>query len=646
MKRRTFAAVLLLMACGVVAAADEQDKPPQPIQYDVVVIATRIETPAREIASSVTVITSEELLRTRKTTVFEALQALIGLSTTQNGGPGAVASVFIRGANSEDTLVLIDGMEINDPIDPSRSCDLAHLSLSQVERVEILRGPQSPLYGSDAMGGVINIITRTGHGRPQLTLTGSTGTYRSWNGDLGLSGSSGPLNYALGLSSYSTRGISAADALMPGNTEPDGYRNLTASGKFGYAIGKNTTLELMIRRISDKTDLADFGGPYGDAPNNVQYYASTLARIQARSLFLSNRWEQKLSVSWIQSSRENINPVDEEHPFDTYWGTYGSGLVKLDWQNNIFLNPSNTLTAGLELSHEDGHSDYISLSQYGAYESAFPKEQAEAAGLYLQDQAKVSGQFFLAVGARLDTHSRTGTAATYKIAPAYIIKATGTKLKATLGTGFKSPSLYQLFAPATTAGPIGNLNLRPERAIGWDAGVEQDILGSRLRFGLTYFETLFRDLIDFDYTTGYINVDRARTRGVETFAEWRPREDLSLRTSYTRLSAIDEATGTPLLRRPKDKFSADVQARLFRRFDTVVSVLFVGNRTDTNFSVYPYQDVTLHSYALLNAVISTPVTSSLDLFLRLDNITNTRYEMVWGYGTLGFCVNLGFRFTR
>ncbi len=647
MKRQTPAAVLLLAACGFLAAADEkQDKPPQPIQYNIVVSATRVETPAKEVASSVTVITAQELVRTRKTTVFEALQAIVGLSTVQNGGPGAAASVSIRGANSEHTLVLLDGLELNDPINPSRSYDLAHLSLSQVDRVEILRGPQSPLYGSDALGGVINIITRTGRGRPQLTLAGSTGTYRSWNGDIGLSGSAGPADYALGLSYSRTAGVSAASTMYPGNTEADGYRNLTASGKFGYAIGKNAGVDFTVRTISAKTAIDDSGGPYGDDPNNVQYYASTLARIQARSLFFNNRWEQKLSVSWIRSSRDTVNPVDASHPFDSDWSTYGSGLVKLDWQNNIFLNPSNTLTAGLELAREEGHSDYFSQSQYGPYESAFPKETAGEAGLYLQDQVKVGGHFFLAAGARLDRHTRTGTAATYRIAPAYIIGTTGTKLKATLGTGFKSPSLYQLFAPATAWGPIGNLSLRPERATGWDAGVEQDILGSRLRAGLTYFETLFRNLIDFDFAAGYINVGRARTRGIEAFAEWRPRQDLSVRTSYTRLSAVDQATGAALLRRPRDKFSADVQARLLRRFDALVSVLVVGRRTDRDFSTTPTQDVILHTYALLNAVISTPVTSSLDLFLRLDNITNARYETVWGYGTLGFCVNVGFRFAR
>ena len=153
--------------------------------------ATKVETPGREVASSVTVITDEDLARTRRSTVLDALEDIIGLSVTQNGGPGAAASVSIRGAGSERTLVLLDGVELNDPINPSRSYDLAHLSLSLVARVEVLRGPQSPLYGSDAMGGVINIIPRKGRGRPRLALSSAAGSYGSWTSDLGVSGSAG-----------------------------------------------------------------------------------------------------------------------------------------------------------------------------------------------------------------------------------------------------------------------------------------------------------------------------------------------------------------------------------------------------------------------------------------------------------------------
>jgi vitamin B12 transporter len=639
----------LLAACGLVAAAGEdpaQTVPPS--QYEIVVTATKIEAPEREVASSITVITGQELLRTGRSSVLDALRDAVGLAVTQNGGPGSAASLLIRGANNEHTLVLIDGIELNDPINPSRSYDLAHLSLNQVERVEVLRGPQSPLYGSDAMGGVINIITRRGRGRPRLSLSGSAGTYGTWNGDLALSGSSGRADYSLGLSYARTSGISAADAVDPGNTEKDGYRNLTLAGTFGYALRDNVDLSITIRSVRARTEIDDFGGPYGDDVNNLQDYGSTIARAEVRGLFFGNRWEQRLSVAWIRADRTLVNPPDEAHPLDSESGSYGSRNARLDWQNNIFLGVSQTLTAGLELGREEGWSDYASESAYGPYESSFPDETARTAGFYVQDQWKVRDAFFLAAGARLDVHSRTGTALTCRIAPAYIVSRTGTKFRATLGTGFKAPSLYQLYAPPTSWGPVGNMNLAPERVTGWDAGLDQDLLGDRLRLGLTYFRNAFRDLIDFDYVLGYVNIGRARTSGVEISAESRPfgpAGPLTFRAAYTRLAARDEASGAPLLRRPHDKFSADLQARVRGRFDLAAFFLYVGKRIDRDFSATPYETVVLPAYGLVGASATASLRSGIDLFVRLDNILNSRYETVWGYGTPGFTLNAGIRMT-
>jgi vitamin B12 transporter len=650
MDRRTPAFAFLALACSLAARAEEkQAKPSQSLQYEIVVTATKVETPGREVASSVTVLTERELVRTRRVTVLDALKDLIGLSVIQNGGPGAAASVSIRGANSEHTLVLLDGIALNDPINPSRSFDLAHLSLSQVERVEILRGPQSPLYGSDAMGGVINIITRRGKGRPRLALSGATGSYGTTGGDFSLSGASGRADYSLGFSALNTTGISAASDRYAGNSEKDGYRNLSLQGRFGYALRKNIDFDLTVRSVRARSEIDNFGGPYGDDPNSVQNYASTLARALFRSLLAGNRWEQKLSFSWIDSHRSLLNPVDDSHPLASESGTYGSGLIHFDWQNSFFLSPSQTLSAGLEFGREQGRSDYVSDDGSGAFESSFPSERAQVVGFYIQDQWKFRSTFFLTAGARLDVHSRTATALTYRIAPAFVIERTGTKLRATLGTGFKSPSLYQLFAPPTAWGPIGNVNLRPERVTGWDAGVDQDILGNRLRFGLTYYASSFRDLIDFDYLQGYLNIGRARTFGVEMSLDARPLGadgPLSFRTSYTRLTARDEVSGAVLLRRPRDKFSADLWSSLGKRVDFGASLLFVGKRADRDFSAYPYQTVTLPGYILINAVLSAAVSPSFDLFVRLDNLLGSRYEMVWGYGTYGFTATGGFRLSR
>ncbi len=635
-------ALLLATAFPEDKAGGKQTSPPS-LTHSIVVTANRVETPGREVASSVSVISSEELARTGKPSVFEALRDLVGLSTLQNGGRGAAAAVSIRGANAEHTLVLLDGVELNDPINPSRSYDLAHLAVSQVERVEVLRGPQSPLYGSDALGGVINIITRKGRGRPRVSMSGSGGTYGSFSGDVGVSGGAGRADYAFGLALARTNGVSAASTLYPGNSEPDGYRNLSLSGRVGVAVRKNIDIGLSVRRVDARSSIDNFGGPAGDDPNSVPDYGSTLVAVRARGLFLGGRWEQKLTVSWIAARRDNANPTDALHPDDSESGTYASRAARVDWQNNVFLGPSNTLTAGVDLGSERGRSEYLSMSAYGPYESVFPEASARSAGFYVQDQWRVRDRLFLAAGARVDVHSYAGTALTYRAAPAYIVPGTGTRLKATLATGFKSPSLYQLFAPATAWGPIGNLGLEPERATGWDAGFDQDLLGGRLGLGVTYFSNLYRNLIDFDYAAGYVNVGRASTRGLETLVIARPREGLDLRASYTRLTARDETTGAALLRRPRDKFSADGHVRLRGGIDVTASVLFVGRRADRDFSVSPFRPVTLGGYALVDAAVTVPILSSFEAFVRFENILDARYETVWGYGTPGFSVNAGFR---
>lgn len=637
-----FALALVLPQFG---GEDKKDRAaaPQSLQHEIVVTATRIETPARELASSVTVITRADLERSNRPTVLEALRDVMGLAVIQNGGPGSSSSAFLRGANSEHLLVLLDGVEVNDPINPSRSYDFAHLSVDNVERIEILRGPQSTLYGSDALGGVINILTRKGQGKPRLTFSSQGGSYKTLANAVDLGGSSGRVNYAFGLSQFSSAGISAASTGYAGNTEKDGYRNLDLSGRVGIALGHNFEADFIARSVAARTDLDNFGGSGGDDPNSIQDYRSTFLRGQVRGLFLENRWEQKLGFSFITSRRDHKNPIDSEHPFDSEKGTFKGGLLKLDWQNNVFLHPSNTLTFGADIAREQGESTYTSFSIWGPYESDFPRRTADAAGLYVQDQLKIAERFFATVGARLDHLSRAGTALTYRLAPAYFLAATQTKFKATLGTGFKSPSLYQLYAPGTFWGPIGNERLKPEESRGWDLGIEQYFLNGTVVAGITYFRNDFRNLIDFDFSQGYINIGRARTRGLEISGEVRSSENLRLRTSYARLDARDMDSGAELLRRPRDKFTAQVDWTFLRDWTADLTAVYTGRRADKDFSAWVTRDVALPGYWRLDAALSWAVLSKARLFLRFDNILDAKYETVFGYGTPGFSVYGGFK---
>lgn len=634
----TAALCVLLCAQDAPETKDRPQEKQSSLQYEIIVTANRVETSSKEVASSVTVITREEIAKTGKAQILEALEDAIGLSLTQNGPPGSQAAVCIRGANAEHTLVMIDGIEVNDPITPTRSIDMSLGLVENIDRIEILRGPQSPLYGSDAMGGVINIITRQDTGKPKFSLSGFGGTYGTYSGNAEVSGSTSSVRYSAAATLYSTDGFSAASTKYEGNTETDGYRNLTLSAKLGIDLSAHISLDFLGRWMNAETDIDAQGGDYGDDPNSVQAYGSLLLMGQARGRFFQNRWEQTLKVSHVDYHRTYDNPADELNLFSSDESEYKSKLLKIDWQNTLSLHNTSTLMFGVEHQKEQGESWYRSESLFGPYESEFPHQKAHNTGIYLQDQMRFAGRFFLTAGIRYDDHSQAESSTTYRIAPAYVIEHTGTKLKATWGTGFKAPSLYQLYAPATFFGPVGNQNLKPEKSTGWDVGMEQMLVDNHLMLGFTHFSNAYENLIDYDSMQGYLNIKKATTKGVEITFKWRPIDSLSILSTYTRTEAKNTETDECLLRRPKDKFAVRVDWGFVKRLNIHVAMIHVGEREDLYWFNWVSTPVTLESYTLLNAAAFYDLLDSLKLFLRLDNIFDTNYETIKGYGTPGFSI--------
>jgi len=642
-KKFLFAALAILATTLRLYSEDGQKKSPPALQYEVVVTATRAETPAREAAGSFTVITTDRLARSKKTTVLEVLEEVLGVTVVQAGGKGAAASVFLRGANSEHTMVLMDGVELNDPINPARSFDLAHLPLENIERIEVLRGPQSTLYGSDAIGGLVNIVTRKGDGKTRAALSLSAGSFATMANSATLTGSTKAWNYSFGLSHFLTRGISAAGSSYPGNAEKDGDRNLSFSARVGLKPAVNWDLDFVARAVDAKTEIDNFGGAFGDDVNNVQKYRSVFVKGQARWLVAGNRWEQRLGIAYLGSDRKHDNPEDAAHPFDSENGRFKGGLFKVDWQNNVFLNPSHTLTFGAEWEDERGESEYFSRSSWGDSASLFPRKSARTLGLYLQDQVRLGGRFFASAGVRLDRHSRAGWAFTWRVAPALVIRQTGTKFKAAAAAGFKSPSLYQLYAPGTFWGPIGNDRLEPEKSISWEAGVEQALAEEKILVQAVYFHNDFQNLINFEYGLGYVNIGRVESWGVELSGEGRLSDGLSLRATMIRTETRDKKSGLPLLRRPKDQLTAALNWKPIKKWSLDLAFLQVGRREDMDYSEWTGTRVTMAAYRLLNTTLSFDFSQRIQFFGRFDNILNTRYETIKGYGAPGFGIYGGIR---
>ncbi len=598
---------------------------------EVVVTATRLETTEAQVGSSTTVITSKEMEQGQKRTLIEALQSVAGLDVLQTGGPGGSASIFLRGADSELTLVLIDGVEVNDPISPGRAFNPANLALENIERIEVVRGPQSVLYGSDAMGGVINIITKKGSGKATGFVSAEGGSFSTFREKAGASGGNGWGNYSIGFSRTDTAGISAAGERY-GNQERDGYQNSSFSGRFGVTPTDQFSADLFLRYADSRAELDNYGGAGGDDPNYVLDSKELMTKLQGELSLFEGLWAQKLGLSVARSDRKYRNDTDAAHPSDSERSSFLGESYKLDWQHSLFLHETNTVTFGVELKEETGKSEYHSTSVWGPYDENFAKETSRMNGAYLQDEIRLGDRFFATAGIRLDDHDRFGTEPTYRFTASYLFPQTQTRLKGTYGTGFKAPSLYQLYSQ------YGSRNLEAAKSKGWDMGVEQSLWDKRISLGLTYFENAFDNLIDFDSVNSkYRNIAAAATRGVETTLSVRPWEILAFQLGYTYTDTEDKTTGKDLLRRPQHKFSFTADCRIREKGNVKLNVLYVGKRDDNYFDNMTYSTtrVTLGGYTLVNLAASYDLTKQLQLFGRLENLGDVHYEEVAGWGTMG-----------
>jgi len=620
---------VLLQTLVCTAHAFGQESP----QLDeIVVTATRSETALTEVGSSITVISRDEIEQRQKPFVLDLLRTVPSLDVVQNGGPGGTTAVFIRGASSTHTLVLMDGVRMNDPSAMGTLFDFANLTTNNIERIEVLRGPQSTLYGSDAIGGVINIITRRGEGRASGFVSAEGGSFGTALEKAAISGGADMFRYSLGLSRQDTEGISSAGKNY-GNHEKDGYHATSVSTRLGITPSRKLDVDCIIRYLDTKADMDNGGGTGQDDPNSVVRSEQLFVRGQGRLSLFDDFWEQKMGISFSNLEREFRNDTDTSHPTDMDRSNYHGDSLAFDWQHILRLHKTNTVTLGVETREDKAHSDYYSESSYGSYSSVFPKESDRITGYYLQDRISLWDSLFTTLGVRLDDHSRFGTEVTYRFTSSYLIKQSSTRLKGSYGTGFKAPSLYQLYEPT-----YGNQALNPEKSTGWDIGVEQALINGSMELGATWFSNDFENLIEFDSSASkYKNTARAESYGVELTAVVTPIDDLTLHAGYTWTKTEDRSTGKELLRRPENKFSLDANYRFNKKGNVNLGIAYVGSRFDNAYNpiTYATSRVELGGYLLVNLAASYDVTKWLQVFARVDNLLDREYEEVYGYGTPG-----------
>ena len=593
----------------------------------VVVTAERFEQRLEQTGASVTVVPEEAMQVQEYRRVDEVLRTVPGVQILTSGSPGKLSRVRIRGANPTQVQVLIDGVRVKSAT--SGDFDFADLTLDDVARVEVLRGPQSTLYGADAIGGVVNIITKRGQGPPSGFLDLEAGNYETFRERAGVSGSEGPWSYSLGVSRLD----------FGGQFDNDDQDLTSVNARIGYALPNKGELSLT-GRFQDSHTGIPFATVFPDFdPNREQNQRLGLLSLEWRQPWTS-MWEHRLRVSGVDETLEFRDKPDPEHPF-AFPSDISTRRLEAEWYHFVKIVPWNTITVGGEYRNEVGEVK-------GSYE-----ETVDSWAIVLQDQIALFDSLFLTGGIRYDGNSVFEDKATARVAASYLVKATDTRLKASWGQGFRAPTFNELFFPAfPPCGPFGNPDLKPEESEGWDAGVEQHLWDRRVRLAATYFRTDYENLIQstlidpVNFCFQAQNVGEARSEGVEVEASVTPVDGLVVSIAYTYTDAEDQTTGDPLPRVAKNALAVTATWEPLPGLTLSGEIQVLSSQFEA-----PGQPKN-PGYTVVNAAAAyrLPIKrwgflSNMMLHVRATNLFNEDYAEVAGFPALGTTVVGGIRAT-
>ena len=604
------------IAVGPVRAQDATTAVTGAEAAPVVVESTRIPTELDKTGASVTVITAQDIKEAQDRSVLDSLQRVPGLNIAQNGGFGAQASVFMRGAGSQQTLVLIDGVEVNDPSASSGGFNFGGLTADNIARIEILRGPQSTLHGSDAIGGVISITTKSGAKGFGGSAFMEGGVYNTVRGGGTARGGSDIARGSVTISGTRSDGISAADA-DNGNDERDSFRDINVASKGSVDVADNLTVSgaLNVTEQRQEFDGFPFGSPVPVDSEDVGFTNRISGRVSATHTSLDGRLENEISVALVEIQRENKDgtgavtfDADGERNSFEYQGTFDA----TEWL---------VVSFGAERQEDSFNT---ASPQFGTSDSG---NSNTTSGFGLVQVTPID-RVTLTGGLRHDDSDAFGSETTARASAAVDIHETGTVVRGLWGEGFKAPTPFQLsFVCTFCAGPaVPNTNLEAETSESWEVGMDQTIVPGRLDAGITYFNQEIDNLIDFDAGgRGFENISETNQQGIEVTLDTRVTSWATLNASYTYLDAEDKQTGDQLVRRPRHRASGDIRFTPTDRLSVSTTITYQGKTEDRN--------VTLEDFLLVSLRGRYDVTDSVEVFARVENALDQDYQTAAGFGT-------------
>lgn len=610
---------------------------------EVVVTAGRNPVAAEKVGRAHTVLTGEELEKTQTRYVADALRRVPGVSVSRTGSLGGFTQVRIRGSEANHVLVLIDGVEVS--ATASGEFDFGSLQVADIDRIEVIRGPQSALFGSNATAGVIQIITKGGV-RNGYKVTGRTevGSDKTLLGNVLLQGGGETFDVSASGSIRGTDGFNISDL----GSEKDGDRNLTLNSKARWDITEDLHFDGNVRFVDRVTDTDDQDFTWG-APTYAQVI-DTRSKVESTEFFggagltwelFDDRFVQKVRGEITNLENRGRNNSGDYGNDGTRYQTSYQGTLSFDAPQ--LWDSAHSLTGALEWKRETYQNAYPSSTSQAA------EQERDLFGTVAEYRGEFFNRAFVTGAVRYDQNDSFKDTVTYSASGAYLFPNYGTRLHASVGTGVTNPTFFEQFGFVPSSF-IGNPNLKPETNFGWDIGIEQKFWDDRAVIDITYFQERLEDEIQTQYTPAFestpVNLNgTSRRKGVEISLGLEVLENLYAKASYTYLDA-KEPSGEQEVRRPPHSASFGLTYGFHENRGTVfVDAIYNGQMKDFDFSVSPTRRATLSDYININAGADYQVTDNLQIFGRVENLLDQEYEEVYGFNTQGFTAFAGLKAT-